>query len=486
MPAPVNLMNNFELGKKNFEDGLSLFLEKKYNEAEIKFIESLKIVPDRISTIKNLLLIYIINENKNKISNLLINYKHLEKETVLIFAKAYENFFNRKYDNAIFICNLILGKLDNELEFESLGLIAKCYIEKGFFLESLKIYKKSLFKFKKKYITYSKLGNLFFELGKTAKAKIYFQKCKNLDPSDKINLWNLSLCLLKQKKILEGFKLYENRWSLISSEPKKYQSIPELKKLKDIRGKTILIWSEQGLGDNLLFSRFIINLLNLSKEITLQIDGNLEIFKFLYPEINIIHSENIKNKKFDYQIPICSLPHILGFAELKNLNLKKFNIKEDIVENNKFKLDNNKLNIGLSLFGGSLRKYRSIHIKNFEELSLNKNIQFYNLSKKFKSDTSDYNSSKIIDLGNKNFLQLKEILRHLDIIFSIDTSLIHLLGTLNFKSYLLLNYNSDWRWFNDHEKTIWYPSVTIIKQNNFNNWDNVIEKVKKIINDKIK
>ena len=134
MPAPVNLMNNFELGKKNFEDGLSLFLEKKYNEAEIKFIESLKIVPDRISTIKNLLLIYIINENKNKISNLLINYKHLEKETVLIFAKAYENFFNRKYNDSIFICNLIISKLDNELEFESLGLIAKCYIEKGFFL----------------------------------------------------------------------------------------------------------------------------------------------------------------------------------------------------------------------------------------------------------------------------------------------------------------------------------------------------------------
>ena len=147
-------------------------------------------------------------------------------------------------------------------------MIAKCYIEKGFFLESLKIYKKSLFKFKKNYITYTKLGNLFFELGRITKAKIYFQKCKNLDPSDKINLWNLSLCLLKQKKILEGFKLYENRWSLISSEPKKYQSIPELKKLKDIRGKTTLIWSEQGLGDNLLFSRFIINLLNLTKEIT--------------------------------------------------------------------------------------------------------------------------------------------------------------------------------------------------------------------------
>ena len=157
----------------------------------------------------------------------------------------------------------------------------------------------------------------------------------------------------------------------------------------------------------------IVILLNLSKEITLQIDGNLEIFKFLYPEINIIHSENINNKKFDYQIPICSLPYILGFTELENLNFKRLNIKEDIAENNKFKFENNKLNIGLSLFGGSLRKYRSIPIKNFEELLYNKNIQFYNLSKKFKSDTSDYDSSKIIDLGDKNFMQLKDILSHL-------------------------------------------------------------------------
>ena len=48
-------MNNFELGKKKFESGLSLLLEEKYIAAEVEFIESLKLVPDRISTIKNLI-----------------------------------------------------------------------------------------------------------------------------------------------------------------------------------------------------------------------------------------------------------------------------------------------------------------------------------------------------------------------------------------------------------------------------------------------
>jgi len=204
-------MINFDIGKKKFEVGLSFLLDQKYREAEIEFIESLKYVPDRISTIKNLILIYVKTEDTKKISELLKKYKHLETTAELIFAKAYSKFFERKYDDAIKLCDLKIYKSENDLEFEILGLLAICYKEKKFFLKSLKIYKKSLLRFKKNFITYSKIGNLFFELGRLKKAKIYFHKCYSLKPTDKVNLWNLSLCLLNEKKIKEGFRLYENR-----------------------------------------------------------------------------------------------------------------------------------------------------------------------------------------------------------------------------------------------------------------------------------
>ena len=48
---------------------------------------------------------------------------------------------------------------------------------------------------------------------------------------------------------------------------------------------------------------------------------------------------------------------------------------------------------------------------------------------------------------------------------------------LNKKSILLLNYNSDWRWFDDNDQTIWYPSVDIIKQEKFDSWDEVFVKL---------
>ena len=77
------------------------------------------------------------------------------------------------------------------------------------------------------------------------------------------------------------------------------------------------------------------------------------------------------------------------------------------------------------------------------------------------------------DFGDKSIYEISEIMSQLDLVISSDTSIIHLAGILNVKSILLLNFNSDWRWFNDTKKTIWYPSVHIIKQKNFDSWENV-------------
>ena len=69
----------------------------------------------------------------------------------------------------------------------------------------------------------------------------------------------------------------------------------------------------------------------------------------------------------------------------------------------------------------------------------------------------------------------------LDLVISSDTSIIHLAGILNINSVLLLNYNSDWRWFDDSKSTIWYPSVKILKQNKFDDWTNVFVELQQIL-----
>ena len=71
----------------------------------------------------------------------------------------------------------------------------------------------------------------------------------------------------------------------------------------------------------------------------------------------------------------------------------------------------------------------------------------------------------------------------MDFIISIDTSLIHLAGAMNKKSYLLLSKPPDWRWGYDSKHEVnWYKSVHIIRQNSPGDWNDVIERLKLMIN----
>ena len=74
------------------------------------------------------------------------------------------------------------------------------------------------------------------------------------------------------------------------------------------------------------------------------------------------------------------------------------------------------------------------------------------------------------------------IINDSEMLLSVDTSLIHLAGSMNKTSYLLLSNPPDWRWGCDKNNELnWYDSVHIIRQKFSGNWDDVIEKLKLIL-----
>jgi ADP-heptose:LPS heptosyltransferase len=243
-----------------------------------------------------------------------------------------------------------------------------------------------------------------------------------------------------------------------------------------------LISDEQGLGDTIQFSRFVIELLKFTKKITFVVNSKLvKLLSNLDKNINVIEYEDLKTNDFDFHISLCSLPLLLRIKDINDINYYplNFNIK------NKISFEKN-INIGLSWSGNPnfhLDEYRSILFKNFEEILKIKKINFFKLSQNVKNEEFlDYHSfPNLFDFGDKSLFEISEVMRQLDLVISSDTSIIHLAGILNIKSILLLNYNSDWRWFGDKKKTIWYPSIEIIKQKTFNSWENVFYELKERI-----
>jgi len=472
---------NHEKAKEYFFKGIEHFQNEEFNEAKESFLNSLKLAPDRLSVIENLIATYVKTEDLNGTTKLINDCKHLESHKEIQFGIAYLEHLKKNLKLSNKICEKLLTIKDNNEEKILTLLGANYYLQKRF-LEAFKIYKKLLNK-KKDFFAYYNLGLILFGSGKIKKSYSYLKKSIELKKNNFNALWNMSLCSLTLSKLEEGFKMYEYRWKTKDSPEKKFKEIPELTNLDNLQDKKILIWDEQGLGDTINFSRFALKLLNYTKKIDFTVNKKLkELLFYLDKNIKILSEGEITTSNYDYQISVLSIPALLCISSLKELEAFKIDISLNNKNSFKDEIKNTQFNLGMCWSGNPdffYDEFRSLPLSSFKEILSLKNTNFYKLSKGLNlKDKITYHSNNFLDLGEKNFYELSHVLPKLDFIFSTDTSIIHLCGALGIKATLLLNYNADWRWFFDDKKTIWYPSIEILRCKRINEWKPVLEKLK--------
>ena len=324
------------------------------------------------------------------------------------------------------------------------------------------------------------IARLYLEEKKLDEALFYYTRAVFFDKNFTQAYFDRAVVNLLKGNIYNGLKDYEKRLNFkgfIHHLPVKYP-----KKLKDLKDKNILIFWEQGFGDSINFFPYIKKLRKYSKNITFLVQPPLEnIFKISYPKYNII--SKLQSSDFDYVIPLLSIPYILNLAnfkakksylKVKNSDLdyfkRKYNLKKDI------------LNIGICWAGtnkGPRDKYRSIDIENFKpffNLAKKYKIRFFSLQKDIRTNIK-YLDDIAIDFND--FYDTAVAIKSMDIVISVDTSVVHLSGALGVKTYLLLPYLPDFRWGLDSNKSQFYKSVKIIRQDEKLQWQKPLDLLKK-------
>ena len=76
-----------------------------------------------------------------------------------------------------------------------------------------------------------------------------------------------------------------------------------------------------------------------------------------------------------------------------------------------------------------------------------------------------------------DFKSTAALCESMDLVLSVDTSLVHLSGALGKRTWLLLPYVPDWRWMREREDTPWYPSVKLYRQTTRGDWNGVFARV---------
>ena len=283
------------------------------------------------------------------------------------------------------------------------------------------------------------------------------------------------LKLLYEGNFSKGWEYYEYRNSKITDF---YKDIKEWNGEK-INEKSIVVFNEQGIGDSIQFSKYIIPLTKIAKNVTFIVQKNIkDLFKIEIDNLSIDTIENCRHKTFDFKIALGSL--IKFFYEEKFVNNK--NLIQTTRENDlkwSEKIITDKLNIGLvwsGSFNGANEPFRSVPLKSLKKI-FSINAKFYCLQNEiWDRDLDDFRSSNLIDYGQYKLDEIASIIKNLDLVITSDTSILHLSASLNIETWGMLSLHPDWRW-GEFNKINPYKTLRIFQQEKFNDWSNVEDQV---------
>jgi len=315
-----------------------------------------------------------------------------------------------------------------------------------------------------------RLIRLYFYLGK--KNEGYDLLNKNIDKINKNpeNYNLIALRYLQKGNFNEGWKYYTLK------NPYNEDFFTNIKEWngEKLEGRTIVVYNEQGLGDSVQFSKYILPLVKVSKKVSFAVQKNIKnLFKQDIEGLEVIKRVTVSNHNYDFKISLGSLlKFYYNHKFSSNKHLININDKKILkLENKSYNL---KPNIGLVWSGTS--RDRSVPLNRFENI-LNLNANFYCLQNKIEdSDQNYFKSKNIYNLGKYKLDDISSIVNELDLVITIDTSILHISCAIGKETWGLFSVDPDWRW-GEFDKINPYKTLIKFNQKNYNNWEYVLENV---------
>ena len=329
------------------------------------------------------------------------------------------------------------------------------------------------------------LGNALHKQGRYNEAIFNFNTAISIHPFYAKAYWNKGHSLLLTGDFEQGWKLNEWRWQA-NNLPKYGKAVSKPVWLGEysVKGKTVLVHSEQGLGDIIQFSRYIKLVKDLGATVIFELPRELHLVLNNIPGADKLVTTSGETPDYDYHIPLMSLP--LAFkTDASNIPFATSYIQADKSKSLEWqsRIDHSRVNIGLvwegseksGMYVNQRRNIPTSIISKLLDVSLLP-IDFYSLQKDTTNQLTDdnvFNFTKELH----DFSDTAALIDNLDLVITVDSSVAHLAGAMGKRVWLLNRFDTDWRWFNDHSSP-WYQSMTIYKQITPGDWDSVITRVK--------
>lgn len=324
-----------------------------------------------------------------------------------------------------------------------------------------------------------------------------YKKTLSLKPQHENAHFGLSKSYLALGDYEKGWEEFEWRYGDVHLFK---QSKIDLSKLT---GKKVLLRSEWGFGDVIQFIRYAKILKDIGATVYLEsIPALIPLLKSC-PFIDQLIPMGNKLPLTDVNIPLLSMPYLCGTRlETIPAPLPYLFADRDLISYWKNKLAHDpKIKIGICwhakpiFLEDHIYTRRSIPLEMFVPLSRIPGIQLYSLQKvhgqeeliNLPSDVAIYDFGSELDTIHGCFMDTAAIMKHLDLVISVDTAIVHLAGALGVPTWILLPYTAEWRWLQERTDSPWYPNIArLFRQKTPGEWSEVLDAVYEALSSFIK
>ena len=333
----------------------------------------------------------------------------------------------------------------------------------------------------------SGLGVALKESGEIDQALDCFNKALAHKPAFPDARNNRAGALLLKGLLRQGFEDFESRWERSNAPPKAIVATAASWTGEDLKGRRILVFDEQGLGDLIQFSRYLSPLAEAGADVTLLCRKNMQrLLRTLPASVRFVETLE-PGASFDFESALLSLPR--GFSttlETIPAQTPYLHPEPGAVAKWAARIGVNGFRIGVCWRGNAaINLKRSIPLSAFGAVAAIEGVRLISLVKDqapidivtpqgpFSIETlgADF------DAGPDSFIDCAAAMAGLDLIITSDTAIAHLAGALGRPVFVALKHAPDWRWLLERADSPWYPTMRLFRQPDRDAWGPVFDAI---------
>ncbi|MDE1900704.1 MAG: tetratricopeptide repeat protein [Alphaproteobacteria bacterium] len=339
---------------------------------------------------------------------------------------------------------------------------------------------------------YTNLGVFLQETARHDDAVAAFENALRLNPNSLLAKRNMSFSLLALGRYDEGWAMHETGLGITSMRGK--NPFPERRWTgQDVTGKRLLIWCEQGMGDDLQFIRYAP--LCKARGCTLAVQCPAPLRR-LFATVSGIDRlvDHVGADDFDVHASLMSLPYIFG-TRLETVPAQGPYLRAPDDARAQwaalFPARTGNLRVGLVWAGNPHEnqinahltdRRRSMALETLRPLFDVAGVDFYSLQMGAAAvaqiDVCGLRSRIADIMGDvRDFADTAAIIENLDLVISVDTSVVHLAGGLGKPVWVMSRFDACWRWLQNRPDNPWYPSARVFGQPAPGDWASVVDRV---------